>query len=114
MPRSCGRVTRATSALLFCAAALAALVFPEGTAEGRGVGFAPGQVPFDLLLIPGEDSPEVNPDDPRFDRGELCGELGGRCKTPIRRRSAGGLTRMTHSAFRARRRRFRAADCISM
>ena len=77
MPRSCGRISRAASALLFCAAALAALIFPEGSAGGRGAGFAPGQVPFDLLLIPGEDAREVDPADSRFDGGELCGELGG-------------------------------------
>ena len=91
MPRSRGIATRAASALLFCAAALAALVFPEGAAGGRDVGFAPGQVPFDLLLIPGEDSPGVNPDDPRFDRGELCGELGGTLQDADQEEVCGGI-----------------------
>ena len=91
MPRSRGIATRAASALLFCAAALAALVFPEGAAGGRDVGFAPGQVPFDLLLIPGEDSPGVNPDDPRFDRGELCGELGGTLRDADQEEVCGGI-----------------------
>ena len=76
-PCSRGRISRAASALLFCAATLAALVFPEGSAGGRGVGFAPVQVPFDLLLIPGEDTRGVDPADSRFDGGELCEELGG-------------------------------------
>ena len=93
MPRSRGRVSRAASALLFCAAALAALVFPEGSAGGRGVGFAPGQVPFDLLLIPGEDAPGVDPDDPRFDGGELCGELGGTLRASDQEDVCGGIDR---------------------
>ena len=75
MPRSHGRVSRAASALLFCAAALAALVFPDGSAEEGGI--TPAQVPFDLLLIPGEDARGVDPADPRFDGGELCEDLGG-------------------------------------
>ena len=93
MPRSRGRVSRAASALLFCAAALAALVFPEGSAGGRDVGFAPGQVPFDLLLIPGEDAPGVAPDDPRFDGGELCGELGGTLQESDQEDVCGGIDR---------------------
>ena len=91
MSRSRGRVSRAASALLFCAAALAAAVFPEGSAGGRGVGFASGQVPFDLLLIPGEDSPGVAPDDPRFDGGELCGELGGTLQESDQEEVCGGI-----------------------
>ena len=93
MSRSRGRVSRAASALLFCAAALAAAVFPEGSAGGRGVGFAPGQVPFDLLLIPGENSPGVAPDDPRFDGGELCGELGGTLQESGQEEVCGGIDR---------------------
>ena len=93
MSRSRGRVSRAASALLFCAAALAAAVFPEGSAGGRDVGFAPGQVPFDLLLIPGEDAPGVAPDDPRFDGGELCGELGGTLQASDQEDVCGGIDR---------------------
>ena len=36
---------RAASVFLFCAAALALLVFPEGAAGGGFPGFAPAQVP---------------------------------------------------------------------
>ena len=91
MPRSRGRVSRAASALLFCAAALAALVFPEGSAGGAVAGFAPAQVPFDLLLIPGEDSPGVDPADPRFDGGDLCGELGGKLQDAADGEVCGGI-----------------------
>ena len=114
MSRSRGRVSRAASALLFCAAALAAAVFPEGSAGGRGVGFAPGQVPFDLLLIPGESSPGVAPDDPRFDGGELCGELGGTLQESGQEEVCGGIDRKDTFCIAGAAERFRAAGCISM
>ena len=58
-----GIVSRAASALLFCAAALAALTFSEGSA----------QVPFDLA----PSAAGYNPADPRFNSAALCAELGG-------------------------------------
>ena len=79
MPRSRGIVSRAASALLFFGAAAAVLVFPEGEAGvSRALGFAPAQVPFDLLQIPGDPpAAEYDPADPRFDTAELCLDLGG-------------------------------------
>ena len=79
MPRSRGIVSRAASALLFFGAAAAVLIFPEGEAGvSRALGFAPAQVPVDLLQIPGAPpAAEYNPADPRFDTAELCLTLGG-------------------------------------
>ena len=79
MPRSRGIVSRAASALLFFGAAAAVLIFPEGEAGvSRALGFAPAQVPIDLLQIPGAPpAAEYNPADPRFDTAELCLTLGG-------------------------------------
>ena len=86
MPRSRGIVSRAVSALLFFGAAAAVLIFPEGEAGvSRALGFAPAQVPFDLLQIPGAPTAdEYDPADPRFDTAELCLDLGGEL------RNAGG------------------------
>ena len=55
MSRSGGKVEtssvrRAASALLFCAAALAALIFPEGAAGGVLPGFAPAQTDMGALV----------------------------------------------------------------
>ena len=57
-------VRRAASALLFCAAAAALAVFPEGAAGGVLPGFAPAQVP-----AVGET--------PDYDDPALCEQLGG-------------------------------------
>ena len=73
MPRNRGIVSRAASALLFLGAALAVLVFPEGEAGVSRIGFAPAQVPDDLL----SETVGYDPADPRFRTAELCTELGG-------------------------------------
>ena len=61
-----GFVSRAASALMFCAAAAALLVFPEGEAGSARSGFAPAQVP-----PVGETAPD------EFRRPDLCRRLGG-------------------------------------
>ena len=78
MPRSRGIVSRAASALMFLGAAMALLVFPEGEAGVSRIGFAPAQVPDDLL----SETVGYDPADPRFRTAELCTELGGDINTP--------------------------------
>ena len=77
MAHNRGIVSRAASALLFCAAALAALTFSEGSA----------QVPFDLA----PSSAGYNPADPRFNSAELCAELGGELQGADAGRVCSGL-----------------------
>ena len=95
-----GIVSRAASALLFCAAALAALTFSEGSA----------QVPFDLA----PSAAGYNPADPRFNSAALCAELGGELQGAGAGRVCSGLDDNDTSAFRVRRRRFRAGGFTSM
>ena len=67
MPRlNRGIISRAASALIFCAAAAVLLVFPEGEAGGGRSSFAPAQVP-----------PIGATTDEEFRSDDLCRRLGG-------------------------------------
>ena len=61
-----GVISRAASALIFCAAAAFLLVFPEGEAGGGRSSFAPAQVP-----------PVGATTDEEFRSADLCRRLGG-------------------------------------
>ena len=61
-----GVISRAASALIFCAAAAVLLVFPEGEAGGGRSSFAPAQVP-----------PVGATTDEEFRSADLCQRLGG-------------------------------------
>ena len=61
-----GVISRAASALIFCAAAAVLLVFPEGEAGGARSSFAPAQVP-----------PVGATTDEEFRSADLCQRLGG-------------------------------------
>ena len=76
MPRHRGIVSRAASALLFCLAAGAALVFPDGRQSASALqslpaaAFRPAQVP----------APEIF-QDPEYNPADLCADLGGQSES---------------------------------
>ena len=66
-PRPRGVVSVLAAVLFFIGAALAVLAFPASAAGGIPSGFAPAQVPMDLVNIPGKPaSQNYNPAAPRF------------------------------------------------